>query len=280
MPTGLMVHGTAVPIVGLAVSNWQDDPGLRLSTKNFRPRSDDAWVHLIVLHTTRGIPGGNDKRQQVIRNGLGPFTDAGHRHVRAWNAEPRAAGAHLVVDFDGTISCCSDLGSEAAYHAGAVNGCSVGIEIVQGPDAELYEGQLEIAVRLVDALTVLFGIQRQIPHRYLGPIPRFARPAAPGSAQFSDAVGVLGHRDVSTNRGLGDPGNAIFNRLGLAGYEPVDYANRAEIDTWRTRQAKVGISSPDGIPGPRTRAALEAAGYPRGMWVSRPGDALAPTIDV
>jgi hypothetical protein len=109
----------------------------------------------------------------------------------------------LVVDHDGSAACLADLADEVSYHSGEVNEVSIGIEIYQGSDAELYEGQLESVVALVDYLTRRFHIQRQ----YQWPYHR--RPAARIASGAQDVVGIFGHRDVTTNRGLGDPGDAI-----------------------------------------------------------------------
>lgn len=267
MGTGLICDGQRIAVGDLDVTNWLDNPRLRLGPGDFRRRgpSEAAWVHLIVLHTTKGIPGGGDQRPQVIRPGFGPGGDAAERVVRFWTGEERGAGAHLIVDFDGAVFCCADLRREASYHAGHANGASVGIEIVQGRDAELYEGQLDATVRLCDALTRLLGIQRQVPHRYLGPLPRM-------TSEVGDVVGVIGHRDLTNRRGAGDPGSAVFYRLGQAGYEDYDFALSADRDEWRRRQRALGMLKADGIAGPATVEALKAVGKPHGLWVARPGD--------
>jgi hypothetical protein len=229
-----------------------------------------------VLHTTRGIPGGDDQRPQVVLPGLHDGHTA-EQVVRTWTLEERNAGAHLVVQQDGKVACCADLKKDAAYHAGYANGCSIGIEIVQGPGPELYQGQLDAAVRLVDGLTRIFGIQRQIPDRYLGPIQRFTR--ADG---LEDVVGVVGHRDLTVRRGAGDPGGAIMNLLGMAGYEPMNFAfpdqNDGDKYLWRRRQREIGMANADGIPGPVTVKALANSGRPWGMWVPRPGDTAELTV--
>lgn len=263
-----------MPVAGLDITSYLDDPDLKLGPNDKRPRSPhERWVHLVVVHTTKGIPGGKDDRPQVIRPGFGPTADRAQRLIRFWTGEDRGAGAHLVVDFDGQIACTCDLALDAAYHAGAANGVSIGIEVVQGGDAELYEEQLNVTVRLIDALTALFRIQRQIPHAYVGPSQRLM-------ASVADVVGVVGHRDLTSNRGRGDPGNAVFNRLGTAGYEPLDLDRGIEREEWRRRQRDLGVSPPDGIAGPGTVAALAKADYvkgiagtrPLGLWVARPGD--------
>jgi hypothetical protein len=274
MPSGLIIAGTAVLVPGLEITNYVDDPGLRLGRGDMRPRTQEEqrWIKTVILHTTRGIPGGSDRREQVIRPGLGPAADRALGLVRFWRGDAKCAGAHLIVNFDGRIACCADLAREATFHAGHANASSIGVEIVQGGEAELYEGQLEAVVKLCDALTKIFLIQRQIPHQYIGPVRRLME-------DMSDVVGVLGHRDLTNKRGKGDPGNAVFNRLGRADYESVDYDTRLDLELWRRRQRELGIKA-DGIPGPATarriREAVAIRGVegrrPSGLWVLRPGD--------
>lgn len=274
MNTGVIVNGKRELVPGLKITNWLDNPCLRLRKgEDFRSRKT-KWVRQVVLHTTKGIPGGNDQRDQVILPGLGPFMDAGVACARWWSKSVESAGAHLVVDFDGQVFCCVDLETEAAHHARHANDTSIGIEIYQGRHAEMYEGQLEATVRLVDFLTRRFQIQRQIPHQYIGPVHRLM-----DHREIEDVVGVLGHRDLDNRRGRGDPGPRIMNMLGLAGYEPVDFDQRKDLEEWRRRQTRLGIPKPDGVPGPKTVAALLAMGKPHGLWISRPGDAApAPPL--
>jgi hypothetical protein len=121
---------------------------------------------------------------------------------------------------------------------------------------------------LVDFLTRVFGIQRQVPAVYRGrPVQRLAT----GRADF---IGVCGHRDISRQRGRGDPGDAIMEAFAHAGYERFDLDERQDLATWKARQTALGLpaSDCDGIPGPKTRRLLASAGKPHGLWVPRPGD--------
>jgi N-acetylmuramoyl-L-alanine amidase len=269
---GFVIDGSNEVVAGLQCASWRDKPAIpRLSVGGDSRTRSTKWVRGIVLHTTKGIPGGHDKRPQVIRPGLG--TDRGDdiKVAKFWSTEARPSGAHLVVDRDGSIVCLADLLLEAAYHAGPVNDVTIGIEIYQGSDAELYDGQLEVVVRLVDWLTRRFGIQRQIPHHYGGhPITRLA-------AGGRNLVGVYGHRDVTDRRGAGDPGDEIFRRLAAAGYERWDFGAMSDLLAWRERQVALAAESHqaldiDGIPGRGTRDVLASLGRPHGLWVHRPGD--------
>jgi hypothetical protein len=172
----------------------------------------------LCLHTTKGIPGGKDQRPQVIRPGLGPAGDAAERCARSWSSSDRAGAAHLIVDFDGQVIQTADLARVCAYHAGPVNGRSIGIEVVQGSEAELYEGQLDATVRLCDWLAAHFRITRQVQWPY------HRRPPAVLAKGAAGVSGAYGHRDVTTNRGRGDPGDALIQRMIAAGWAPVDWS--------------------------------------------------------
>lgn len=209
----LVISGRRVDVQGLRILSWHDDPQLRLRMgQDGRLRTVGARIRQIVLHTTKGIPGGQDQRPQLILPGRGEGGQ-GPRVARFWSTSPVQAGAHLVVDHDGVICCLADLQDEAAFHAGTANGNSIGIEMYQGSRAELYTQQLDQVVVLVRYLCAHFGLPTQMPGPYKGH-PRL------GVRAF---CGVIGHRDVSENRGAGDPGDEIFRRLGAAGFEAVDW---------------------------------------------------------
>jgi hypothetical protein len=191
--------------------------------------------------------------------------------ARYWSTSELASGAHLICDFDGSWVCVADLATECAYHATTVNDVSIGIEICQGRAAELCEGQLDSVVAMVDFVTAHFRIQRQIPRAYRGPIRRLEDGGA-------DCVGVFGHRDQTDNRGPGDPGDAIMEKLAAAGYERFDFAANEDLAIWRERQRDLARRhgaplNEDGVPGPATAARLELLGYPRGIWTAR-GDVV------
>lgn len=263
---GFIVSGNVEHAPGLAVENFVDTPSLRLKRgEDYTARPAREWIRAIMLHTTRGIPAGRGDPPAPILPGRGPNVQSELKIARYWSGDGRNAGAHLIVDADGSIAQTCDLRDDATYHCPRWNTGSIGIEIFQTGRGELYETQLDTVVQLVDWLTARFGIQRMIPHRYLGPVARLCDDGG-------DVTGVIGHRDAARNRGPGDPGSAIFYRLGRAGYEPVDYSVIEDRDIWRRRQRQFGITPPDGIAGPGTCAALERAGKPRGMWVPRPVD--------
>jgi hypothetical protein len=274
MGTGVMIDGKAVEIAKMDVQNFVDNPKLKLAADDVRPRTakEQEWIHLIVVHTTGGIPGGKDLRPQVIKPGFGPSSGGGERVVGTWTHDSeRHGGAHLIVDFDGRVYCCADLVTEAAYHATRANGCSVGIEVVQGKDAVLYQSQINMTARLVLWLCANMPtpIQAQIPTHYkYKPIARFVESQAL-AVPLKDVVGVVGHRDLTADRGEGDPGNAIMDALASAGCERLDFEAGEDLAVWKKRQADLGIADPDGVPGHETVKALRATRHPDGLWLLR-----------
>jgi hypothetical protein len=261
---GLIIDGQSYDLPDQTIQSFKDDPqfGLKPNDGKKRPKT---WIRGIVIHTTKGIPGGKNKTPQKIKPGIGPDSKRDEKVARMWSLDERNAGAHLIVDSDGSWVCTADLATFAAYHAGNVNSVTIGIEIYQQSDAGIYEIQLKNVCVMCDFLTRHFGIQRQF-HR---PYKRHA--IKRGLQRGRDMVGVYGHRDCSNNRGPGDPGDAIFEWLEDCGYEAFDYEENEDKGVWALRQEQLGLLA-DGVPGPTTVQALKDAGYKHGLWISRPGD--------
>lgn len=261
---GIIINKRDYRVPDQTIQNYIDDPNLSLKPNDGKRRIN-TWIRGIVLHTSRGIPGGSNKTAQKIVPGVGPNLKRDERIAKMWSLDSRNAGAHLIVDADGSWVCTADLQNFAAYHAGNVNGVTIGIEIYQQYDATIYEVQLENVCIMVDFLTKHFGIQRQFHRPYRG------RAIKRGLQRGLDMVGIYGHRDCSNNRGSGDPGDAIFDYLQDCGYESYNYDYDEDKSIWRQRQEQLNLLD-DGIPGPTTVQALRNNGYNYGLWVSRPGD--------
>lgn len=266
--SGIVIRGQLhTPALGVPIESFLSNPALALDlgpNGDGAPRANGAGVKMIILHTTKGLD------PQVVRPGLGPNVRSDEKVARYWSSSKTRAGAQLVVDADGSIACLCDIAHIAAFHAGnnLINRRSIGIEIFQGSQREVYAGQLMVAAALVDYLTKVFTIQRQIPHAYLGkPIKRLQKGGV-------DCYGVFGHRDVSDNRGSGDPSDAIFKILRAKGYDSFDFEAGQDLKVWHDRQTAYGVplKDADGLPGPKTAALLIANGHPHGLWVRQPGD--------
>lgn len=278
--SGIVIDGVAEHVPGLEVYDWQDDPKIKLSSEDGRARRT-KWVRAIMLHTTRG------DMPQVVHAHQGPEGLA-RRTVAAWGNDSRHAGAHLIVDGDGSIWCLADLIRDVTFHATSMNECSIGIEFAQTSRMvdnvqvfELYQSQIDAGVKLLDWLTLRLGIQRGFHGPYLGedhPVARLAK-----GGVDCDCVGIFGHRDQTIDRSEGDPGNAIFDALFEARYERHNFDEYEDQKVWALRQRMANRRGAqlkvDGVPGPATIAALRRyMQRPAGLWVTRPCDAAAMTV--
>lgn len=272
----LIIGGQAVEVPGLDGENFFENPKLKLASTDFRNRRV-WWVRSICVHTRMGIFAPD----KIVNGGKNRGWDgvvAGR-----WSKDERYASAHIAIDGDGSVGCLSDLRLHTTYHAGQVNDVSIGIEMYQEADGTIYTDTLASCLRLVDFLTLRFGIQRQIPaERKI--CRRFARGTkGSGSAQRAylsgglsgvNFSGVFGHRNVTRNRGPGDPGDEIMAWLSNAGYERYIVDLDEDLNVWAGRQRQLGIHEEevDGIPGSQTLELLRKKHSPTGLWVPRPGD--------
>lgn len=264
----IVIDGKQEQVPGVASVSWLEDQRFRLAPEDSRTRGTH-WVRSLFLHSTQGM------FPQRIIPGVGPSRAA--KTVDWWrtglrpDGKPVQSAAHLIVDSDAVTYCLADLVQRAAFHAGTVNEVSIGIEITQEPDGDIYQAAIDATVLLVDYLTLRLGIQRQFHGPYRAhPIERL-------SAGGQNCIGVFGHRDQTEERGRGDPGDVIFAALQAAGYERFDFGAGNDLTEWRDRQGSLQrFGHPevqaDGVPGPITVAALRKMGHPGGLWVTRPVD--------
>jgi hypothetical protein len=254
--SGLLIGGLLVDVPGATVYNPADQPWCRLDPADYRRRKT-KWCRQLILHSTKG------KHPSYVRKGAGP---GGKDKAVAdfWRNDPQHSAAQIVVDTDGSIACLADLAYVAAYHATVSNDWSVGIEMYQESDGGIYEATLDATVKLVLALCDAMSIPLQIPSRVYN-----GRPLNRMLQGGPDVVGVLGHRDNTSRRGRGDPGDDIFYWLEKAGAEGFDFDLRQDIATWRRRQGYLNAMhrthlEVDGVCGPATIEAMRKAGYMHG----------------
>lgn len=271
--TGLLIDGRLVPVPGVTVIQpaTHGGPGwAALDPGDYRQRPT-PWVRQVILHSTKGT------WPQYVRPGAGI---GGSAKVVAdfWRGDPTHSGAHLVVDTDGTVACLADLARVMAYHAEGSNPWSVGIEMYQLGDGALYRATLDATVALVQTLCHELGIPEQMPRGpYRNqPLRRMESGSGTGRHQLGgpDVVGVIGHRENTSNRGRGDPGDEIFGRLAAVGFEGVDYDGEEDLLVGRRRQTRLNeldaaaghTFSPlvvDGLVGARSLATMRRLGFAR-----------------
>lgn len=272
--TGLLIRGKLEPVEGLHIIPPASHGGpswATLSPGDYRARTT-TWVRQIIVHTTKGI------WPQRVLPGSGP---PGRAQVVAdfWRADPNHSAAQLVVDQDGAVVCLCDLAESQAYHAEGSNPWSIGIEMYQQSAVDgaagIYEATLAATVLLVAALTEIgghFDIPAQCP---VGPYrnrptPRMEQGSGIARHNIGGAtlVGVFGHRDNTSERGRGDPGDEIFHRLITEQrFEPLDFDRMEDRTRGHDRQEALNRRGEqlevDGLVGPASIAAMRRQGFSR-----------------
>lgn len=258
----LIINESKVTVPGVATTSWHDSNQLKQVTdKNAR----SAWIRGIVCHSVHGklgrlLPGAG---QAGLAKRYANYQTNTDRYV-SWD---------YTCDLDGSWLVQNDPLKYYTWHATAVNPITVGFELAQLDNGDMYDEQIKKAVLFVDALTALLGVQRQIPWDFkndkpwLGQVNRIA-----GSQAGRDVVGIYAHVNQTNNRGPGDPGPWLFYALRDAGYKLFDYDKGEDKLFWEEQQRKLGFVDCDGVAGPRTVSALKASGYAHGMIVHRPID--------
>jgi len=276
----MLVGGRRQEIPGLTGVGPGEHPSARLSVGDYAVRHS-TWVRQGVIHTTKGI------WPQKILSGSGP----GGRDLQVadyFSRDSGHAGAHIVLDDDGTYACLADLLEAAVYHATTANDYSIGIEVVQRADGAIYEAQIRALGVMCRALSdgLLFP-ELYIPwQRHEGYVSgQIVRRLLHGGP---DVCGWYGHRDQAwkfphqldsasrakypdgyANRGRGDPGDFLLAGLGC---EAMDYRRGEDLDRGRERQRKLnrqfaamGVHlKEDGVMGPATLRTMRAFGLPDG----------------
>jgi len=263
----IVLNGEKVATPGLETVSWLDDPKVPKTT-DVNPRTQ--WLRAIVMHTVHGKTG-------KLLPGLSKPSTRAESYAKYQASTSRDVSWDYTIDTDGTIVASNDPVKFYTWQATSVNPFTLGIELVQEDNGDLYEGQIAVAVQFLDVLTRELAdrghpIQRQVPMTADGKPVKGIVKRIEDSSQAKNFSGVVGHRNQTTNRGPGDPGDHIFNALLKAGYKGFNLDTNDDVVFWKDIQTRLGVTPADGIPGRATQAALLKAGYKHGLWVSRPGD--------
>jgi hypothetical protein len=262
----IVLDGNKIETPGLETISWLDDSKVPKTT-DVNPRK--SWIRAIVLHTVHGKVG-------KLLPGLSKPSTRAESFAKYQANTSRDVSWDYTIDTDGTIVVSNDPVKHYTWHATSVNPFTIGIELVQEDNGDLYAGQMDVAVCFLDLLTRELAdrghpIQRQIPltmdsEPVKGVIKRLA-----DANSAKSVVGIYGHRNQTTNRGVGDPGDFIFRALHDAGYKGFNLEAQEDLIFWKSIQERLGLPA-DGVPGPATQRALLNANHKHGLWVSRPGD--------
>lgn len=263
---GLLIAGRVVPVTGLTVIPPASAGGpawARLDRGDETSRH--SWVRQVLIHTT-----GGDWPMPILP-GVGAGGEC-FRYADIWATDPEHSAAHLVVDSAGTVACLADLALVTAYHAEGSNPWSVGIEMAQAHDGSVHQATIDATARLVAAICDAIGIPEQMPRSpyHDAPLLRMEVTDHDHRVQLGgpDCVGVFGHRDNTSRRGRGDPGDAIWSALAALGFEAIDYAAGQDLDVGRRRQQALNAGGSklrvDGLVGPASLAEARRQGF--GRW--------------
>lgn len=221
---GLVIGGLRYPVPSTEVVTWEDDPR-RAPPVTDGKRRDPSRVLAVCLHTSRGQRGAR------LQPGARPSTRA-EALARYQATTAREVSWHLTIDTDGTVLQSADLGSWMTWHAGHVNGWTVGIELVQHPDSpDLWQAQLAALCSVAAVVSDVLQIPRRVMVDGAGnPITTPVGPLLSEAARDRDGrllggkgerwPGVIGHCQVVPDhvRGPGDPGDLPFRALLVAGW--------------------------------------------------------------
>ena len=210
---GLIIDGVRVPVPGVRVTTWVDDP------KRAPPITDGRAITkrpiAFVWHTSKGIlcrTAAPDAIPSTRAEDLALYQSRTTREV-SW---------HLTVDTDGDVLQQADPARWQCWHAGGANAWSLGAELVQrDATGTLTAPQIRAAAAVTDAVCLALAIPRRV---LVGP------DGAPWVRQVKDLQstkaggrgltwsGVIGHVHLTTDRGPGDPGPLVFAELIARGY--------------------------------------------------------------
>lgn len=224
---GLVIDGALHPVPSTEVVTWLDD-AKRAPPVTDGVRRKREKVQGICLHTSRGVDGG------VLRSGARASTRA-EALARYQASTEREVSWHLTIDTDGTVLQQADLATWMTWHAGHINGWTVGIELVQHPDSpDLWQSQLDALVAVCATISGVLSIPRRVmvdaaglpilrPVRALLSEAARSRSGTPLGGRAERWPGVVGHCQVvpAHVRGAGDPGPLPFNALRAAGWQGV-----------------------------------------------------------
>ena len=163
-----------------------------------------------------------------------------------------------------------------------MNDISVGIEMFQDSNGGITEATIASAVLIGDVLTRELGIQRQFPSetaictRFASPFKRHKYTYIAVGKAGKDYCVLLGPRNLTLNRGVGDPGDLHWHAFSDAYYLKFDVDQGNHLEAWYMTQSvclvwiAVNVHC---VPVTRTSTHLHLMGIHHGIWVPRPGDA-------
>lgn len=215
---GLIIDGRRVPVPGVNVVTWLDDP--RVPKAHHGEERDPSEVTGSIAHTSRGKRAGVTRETGSPAKGLRVARYLGRRNSRK-------VSAHLVIAGDGTVYQLADLATWKCNHAGTVNGGTFGAEVSQDDnDPSLTRAQVRSFVAVMTVAHDALRIPKQIPMEggahVMGDVKAWLSPKSGGDGQVPS--GCAGHCNTSAGRGEHDPGKPLMEALRASGFVGVSPA--------------------------------------------------------
>lgn len=212
---GLIVDGVDIP-TKYECLNWITNPreikNVVTVGKHGKPRPPEYPDPLgVCLHNFTGT------RKLIVESA--PRSEARSFAVARMFANPngRKASCHLIVTAASRVLQLADLKKHTTFHAGMCNGWSLGIESQKDKDYVMTEPCIDTTVDLCIDLANIFNIPKVIPADDRDPF-RAEDKVIASINKTHPYYGFFGHRNCSVNRGPGDPGDVIFERLLAKGW--------------------------------------------------------------
>lgn len=214
MGDGLIINGRNVPVPGVRVVTWEDDPRVPRAVHG-APRAASK-VTASIAHTSRGVDAQITRATGSSAKGLRVARYLGR-------ANARKVSAHAIVAADGTIYQLADLATWRCNHAGMANGFTFGVEVSQDDDdPSLTRAQVAAFVALMHAAHDALGVPKRVPmvggHHVYADVRAWLSKKSGGEQRAF--TGCSGHRCTSASRGKGDPGDALMEALRASGFAP------------------------------------------------------------
>lgn len=191
--------------------------------------------------------------------------------ARDFSKPSRKASAHFVIAPEYAL-VLANLVTDRTWTTGGWNPYAIGIEMDERSSGSQCADTIKIAVNLAWWLSEVFDVQPMVAVKPNGTVDLDDIPRFTGTGILTWRGHAFHAQQVGGDRGRGDPGPAFAKAFLESGAEGFDARANQDRQVWKDRQRQLGMSpaDQDGIPGPRTVAAMRAK-LGRRTWVTRKG---------
>ena len=272
-------NGTAVEVPCVTTRSFLDSrsvprtPNCYTNNRHAPGQYNPALVQPItgaVWHTVHGTAKG-----AIAEPSLCLGESSALAYVQDFARTSREASTAFVIARTGTAFSLLDLVTDRGWGSGAWNPFTVQCELDQSVPGDVCLATINAAVDLAWWFCNTFAIQPMLPVNHNGEpfLGDSVRLKGEGARTFR---GHFFHANQDV-RGQGDPGPELGNFLLGSGFEGYEIESGQDKVAWKERQAflEMPLEERDGIPGPKTIAALQST-LGRVTWATR---RLPPSCD-